>query len=917
MASSKGSYWSKWDLHIHTPNTKLSDHYAAVDGDEIWKTFCEKIEQSDVSAFGITDYFSVENHFTFLEKHKAYFPDSKKVFFPNIELRLDVSVNKSAEEVNIHVIFSNEPNVTKAKIDEFLLKLKTSITVNSTTVSCKNLNSKDDFEKATVNYSNIRLVLKEIFGKDECYLLLAAANNTGLRPDTSSPRKLNLTDEIDKICDGFFGGEQNVKYYLDTERYETDEKAKPKPVVSGCDAHSFDDCDNFLGKKVIRKNEKSGKDEILKNITWIKADLTFEGLRQIKFEPEYRVYIGENQPREPIRKIESITFNFPKSSVLKRVGSDDQELCIKHLKNEFFFSPYFTSIIGGRGTGKSTIINILAEKLGVRTDFFQKANNSIYIDNKPFDIESSPKETIEVKGTEEIEFVSQGQIEKLAEGDELTKLVFQERIRELEPGFHEIEQTFNNLSQILDNTVRLAFDLKRHNESLREREKEKSNLQKIIDSINDEKYKEITKSINTVNSKLSLIQSSRKQYQALLEDIKSIISNSILNGDDNEYEKRIQEILKTIKGIDEIDASTEKISVSSKVFAATDELVTQLELKLQEHNKELQEFFESKGTSEESIKDSKNASEKISRATQDIESIKQKIATVRGQLSENSDKTSNIKDLYLKAHKIVSQSIGTINERLKINNENVFEIKFTFDFNKEAFKENLFQEFHKVFNEYILANTAYEDIKNLLLEIAPDEVLLEMKYDDFIKKLNSTIQDKGYNRATKYVTVITNIFSAPINFNIYKVLIKKHLYNLQKHIKIKGFYGDRELSASSFGQRCTAVIVTLLMTGVKPLVIDEPEAHLDNRLIADYLVELIKFKKLDRQLIFATHNSNFVINGDSELIYILEIPDKLSYTNAIPTTIENISNREKLLKLEGGKEAFLSREHKYGLDNNS
>ncbi|MBA9072590.1 putative ATP-dependent endonuclease of OLD family [Flavobacterium gossypii] len=144
-------------------------------------------------------------------------------------------------------------------------------------------------------------------------------------------------------------------------------------------------------------------------------------------------------------------------------------------------------------------------------------------------------------------------------------------------------------------------------------------------------------------------------------------------------------------------------------------------------------------------------------------------------------------------------------------------------------------------------------------------------------------------------------------------MIRKYFYNLSKFIKIKGFYGDRELQNCSFGQRCTAVIVTLLMTGVKPLIIDEPEAHLDNRLVADYLVDLIKMKKLDRQIIFATHNSNFVINGDSELIHILEIPLNNIFTNLTSTSIENINNRDKLLKLEGGRDAFVIREQKYGI----
>jgi predicted ATP-dependent endonuclease of OLD family len=104
----------------------------------------------------------------------------------------------------------------------------------------------------------------------------------------------------------------------------------------------------------------------------------------------------------------------------------------------------------------------------------------------------------------------------------------------------------------------------------------------------------------------------------------------------------------------------------------------------------------------------------------------------------------------------------------------------------------------------------------------------------------------------------------------------------------------------------------LVQFGGSGIVIDEPEAHLDSALIANYLVELVKKAKLNRQIIFATHNANFVINGDAELIHTLEIGnDNLSKITSI--TIENLEHRKRLLALEGGKEAFQKREHRYGI----
>jgi exonuclease SbcC len=100
----RGSEWRKWDLHVHTPETKLNNQYSIPSKQDIWDLFCEKIEKSDISVFGITDYFSITNYFKFCETFYKKYPDSKKVFLPNIEFRID-SKNSRDEHIQIHIIF--------------------------------------------------------------------------------------------------------------------------------------------------------------------------------------------------------------------------------------------------------------------------------------------------------------------------------------------------------------------------------------------------------------------------------------------------------------------------------------------------------------------------------------------------------------------------------------------------------------------------------------------------------------------------------------------------------------------------------------------------------------------------------------------------------------------------------------------
>ena len=104
--SSRGSEWRKWDLHLHAPSTKQNDQFKSPSGSDVWDEYCRRLHDSDVQAFGITDYFSADSYFAARDKYKERHPDSAKVFFPNIELRTNDVVNKEQEEVNIHLLFN-------------------------------------------------------------------------------------------------------------------------------------------------------------------------------------------------------------------------------------------------------------------------------------------------------------------------------------------------------------------------------------------------------------------------------------------------------------------------------------------------------------------------------------------------------------------------------------------------------------------------------------------------------------------------------------------------------------------------------------------------------------------------------------------------------------------------------------------
>lgn len=120
---------------------------------------------------------------------------------------------------------------------------------------------------------------------------------------------------------------------------------------------------------------------------------------------------------------------------------------------------------------------------------------------------------------------------------------------------------------------------------------------------------------------------------------------------------------------------------------------------------------------------------------------------------------------------------------------------------------------------------------------------------------------------------------------------------------------------ASAGQQATSLMYVLLNQAGPPLIIDQPEDDLDNNVIKEIVEEIWKAKGR-RQLIFSSHNANLVVNGDAELVICCDYRvagdqsgGKISSQGAID--VEEI-RREITNVMEGGKEAFTLRKEKYG-----
>lgn len=137
--------------------------------------------------------------------------------------------------------------------------------------------------------------------------------------------------------------------------------------------------------------------------------------------------------------------------------------------------------------------------------------------------------------------------------------------------------------------------------------------------------------------------------------------------------------------------------------------------------------------------------------------------------------------------------------------------------------------------------------------------------------------------------------------NILTAVVRPRIHLLQKR-------GGTEIafSQASQGEKATILLNVLMRQPGGPLILDQPEEDLDNRIIGE-IVTATHDAKTRKQLIFATHNANLVVNGDAELVVDL-INGRINQIGAIDLEplCESITET-----MEGGKEAFELRRRKY------
>lgn len=966
----KGSEWAKWDIHVHTPESILSHSFGS-DWDNYVKILFKQAIENKIIAIGITDYYSIDgykkikNDYLSNERklQELFTPDEvekiKTIFiFPNLEFRInklivgnesDLTWNK---KVNFHVIFSDEIDIIDIE-ENFLYKLhfehlgvgegtpqKLSLTKRNLIELGRTLKSQQaEFNQysdffvgmlnASVDDNEIVQCLSSQDSKFKSKYLLALPADEDLsavswRSQGHLSRKLLLQKSHIILS----SNPNSILFGLGKKHSTTEEFVSEfgnlKPCLWGSDAHSFEKLFKPEGDRY----------------TWIKANPTFEGLKQVIFEPEDRVRIQQNIPEEKTPYL-----------VIDKVRFIDQTSSNTFQPTWIEFNQNLNAIIGGKSSGKSLLLFHIAktidpEQVEGKTNLVKSNDYNDFIAIKPFDFEvlwengdSNILSDPEKQGSQ-ITFLPQLYINHLAEENgeqQLTELI--ESILKQNDNY----KTFIDSKDIEINECRTKIF--------------KSIDERIV-QIN--KFKKLSTDKNNIGNKDKIAA----EIKRLKEEIDLLKKESGFTDEQNaQYQNLANKVQAFIKRKNEYTGSIESINnYKSQLNIYIDNIIDSVNrINIEFENHTMERFLIDRWNTQLL---SDLVSVRLNRFN-DIDtlllklndkylSFERKIESINTILKPFQEKIKNQEKL-LKLEKERTQQ----NEKLVLIEKYDTEIKSVIEKGKQC-RTDIFDNYSKLFQIY---KNIYDELKKPEYNKIDNELVLDCELifdvDNFSQFTNLFDNRTRLNTVFHRIFDDNNVFIYQQDNHIQTIETIFREFKLEENIRIKlkskvgldeifyklmgdyfiikysiNYKGENILQMSP-GKRGLILLQLILhiSNATHPILIDQPEDNLDNRTIFDELKEFIMSKKSQRQIIMVTHNANLVVSTDAENIVVANQSGQQKgkdmkeflfeyVTGSLEFSFTDDTEEGILFKcgikehvcdiLEGGKEAFQQRERKYG-----
>lgn len=878
-----GARWWKFDFHTHTPASFDFRHGSEKVTAESWlKAYMEE----GIDCVAVTDHNSgdwidcLKQKLKELEESRP--PWYRPLFlFPGVEI---------STYDNVHLLAIFDCDKDRSHVEKLIALVDyLGRRGNSDDVTNKNINQVID-EIVKLNGVAIPAHVDQDKGVFDQERMDLEEERRNFKLDGKILKRLLNNKDI-------FAAEVTDSNYMMPQLYE-DQKAQ-WTILRGSDTHCFDD--NNFGI-----------------YTWVKMDKpSIEGLKLALVDGPVSVKcdMTVDQNRHAECFVEELTV-----SKAKHIGHSVP------LKSQF--SPFLNTIIGGRGTGKSTLLEFMRLVLGRKEDippslkqesnqyFNWKEENGLLLDNSDIlltyrkgenryrlnwnaeTMESSfecqkgdgwVQDVGEIKSQFPVYIYSQKQIFELAKKPSALIDIIDESP---EVGFREnksIQTELVNEYKQFENEQRTLEEKIAQEDSLNG---DLNDLERQIKQIQDSGHKEILETYQVRKQQLDVfeyLKSDWKEMKKKLFETHSIVVPTDFN---NQYFINNPEISSVIektnhkwmgiheklsKLVDEAQSIIDEWNDAEnneewmQMLKLDMDRYTQLSSQLERQDIDPDKYpllLERTKMIQQKLRDIDESKKRLQELRDEKQEVYERIIQIRKKMTENR---LEFLDSVLTNNQFVSIEIEPFGEDWKSIDEKLREIlqcqdRFDKDIDAlgDAYQQN--------------DEDKIEKLKNMILDIRKGEKdAIDKRFQSYLQKLTQES--------------ISDLF----------------LWFPEDHLKVTFGPNNQQIEQASPGQKTAALLAFILSYGDEPLLLDQPEDDLDNELIYKLIVKQLRDTKSRRQVIIVTHNANIVVNGDAEMVLPLHVVCTETRIKQA-ASIQDKEVRETICNiLEGGEQAFEQR----------
>ena len=860
----RGMKWLRADFHLHT-NADKEFQYSGAES-EFNGQFINRLVEEGISIGVITNHNKFDRD-GFKSLRKAATKQNIWLL-PGVEL----SVNDGANGVHCLIVFDKDSWL--ATNEDFINQFLTSVFEGIANRENENTSCNCNLEAVLVKLESHR---KQ--GRDSFVILAHVNQSKGFFQEIEGGRIKDIANK-DIFRQGVLGfqkltdrdTEKNCKIWLN---------GWMPAIVQGSDCKSIE----MVGKA----QTASGIDLI----TYIKlGDFNFEALKYALLDKEFRV--SDSLPTSTKSYLKSISFSGGKL--------DGKTIML---------SPDLNNFIGIRGSGKSSIIEIIRYALGIE---LHKASADATYKNElvSYILGSGGKVVLEFHGLNNKDYRI-------------------ERILGQAPSLYSADGNLMDCSLSVVLNVPMYFgqkDLSNKKDSF-----ELELIERMIGSHFEEQRQTIRDKEQLVKSclidlrKVNTATDQISELEKIIKDAKQKLQIFKENGVEEklrlqtQYENDISQLEQRLKKIIELKSYLSERLADTDIWNALDGCEANKEV-FSRVNAALKEGGVIVGSINKEV---------------------QRLDTVIGQLNEQhlllKEKADSMKEEFARIKRELNSDTVNPDDFLKINrlltdsNQKLADLK-EIEEKRKGLKTKLLAALDSLNEAWRIEFLALEkDVNHINSASTNLDIQVEFKgrKNDYLTHFKNLVRGTGLRDSTcqrvvdqfkDYIEIYKNweIFKSMLTDTAFVEVSKRFIeseedlltYKVANKVSIK--YKGKDLSRHSLGQRASALILFLLAQHETDiLIIDQPEDDLDNQTIYDEVIKEIIRLKREMQFVFATHNANIPVLGESEKVVACDFDDSAKIEIIEGSIDSPIVQKSIVSIMEGGKEAFNRRKEIYNI----